>query len=72
MSDFAPELAKYRKSCPKLLNNPKWDLENDAISVKFHRPYRKSGLPSKNMMSDFVLELAKYPKRSRKPQNSSK
>jgi len=33
---------------------------------------RKSGSPSKNTMSDFVLELAKYPKSSPKPLNSPK
>jgi len=58
MSDFAPELAKYPKSSPKLQNTPKWDLENDARYVKFHHFYRKSGSPSTNMTPDFALEVA--------------
>jgi len=40
------------------------------IGVKFRHLYRKFGLPSKNMMSGFALELAKYPQNSPKLQNS--
>ena len=38
----------------------------NEIGAKFRRPYRKSGSESKNMTSDFALEVAKYPQ---KPQN---
>jgi len=37
------------------------------ISAKFHCLYRKSGSLSKNMMSDFAPEVAKYTKSSPKP-----
>ena len=37
---------------------------------KVHHFYRKSGSPSKNMMSDFALEVAKYPKSSPLAQNN--
>ena len=37
------------------------------ISAKFCRLHRKLGLPSKNMMSYFAPEVAKYSKRSPKP-----
>jgi len=37
------------------------------IRAKFRRPYRKSGSPSKNMTSDFVPKLAKYPKGAANP-----
>jgi len=40
------------------------------MGAKFHHLYRKLGSPSKNMMSDSALEVAKYPKTSPKPQNS--
>ena len=36
------------------------------IGATFRRLYRKSGSPSKNMTSDFALEVAKYPKSSPK------
>ena len=42
------------------------------IGAKFHCLCRKSGLPSKNMTSDFAPEVAKYPKSSPKLQNSPK
>ena len=34
------------------------------IGTKFCHLYRKLGLSSKNMMSDFATEVAKYPKSS--------
>jgi len=34
------------------------------ICAKFCHLYRKLGLPSKNMMSDFAPEVAKYPESS--------
>jgi len=34
------------------------------IGANFHHLYRKSGSPSKNVMSDFALEVAEYPKSS--------
>ena len=40
--------------------------------MKFRHIYRKSGLPSKNTMSDFASEVAKYPESSPKPENSAK
>ena len=42
------------------------------IGAKFHRLYRKSGLPSKNMTSDFAPEVVKYPKSRPTLQNSQK
>jgi len=42
------------------------------IGAKFHYHCRKSGLPSKNMKSDFAPEVARYLKSSPKPQNSAK
>jgi len=42
------------------------------IGAKFHRLYRKSGSPSKNVTSDFAPKVAKYPKSSHKLQNSAK
>jgi len=46
------------------------------IHAKFRHSHGKSGSPSKNMTSDFASdfapELAKYTKRSHKPQNSAK
>jgi len=42
------------------------------IGEKVHRLYRKLGLTSKNMMSDFALEVAKYRKSSPKSQNIQK
>ena len=38
--------------------------------AKFHPFYRKLGSPSKNLMSDFAVEVAKNPKSSLKPLNS--
>jgi len=43
-----------------------------GIDAKFRHFCRKSGSPSKNMTSGFPPEVAKYPKSSRKHQNSSK
>ena len=34
----------------------------NEICAEFRRLYRKSRLPSKNMMSDFALKVAKFPK----------
>jgi len=42
------------------------------IRAKCRHPHGKSGSESKNMTSDFASEVAKYPKRSLRPQNSVK
>jgi len=44
----------------------------NEISAKRRHLYKKSGSPSKSMMSDFASEVAKYPKSSPKPQLSPK
>ena len=49
---------------------PTSDLKNKAIGTKFCRLHKKSESPSKNMMSDFAPEIAKYPKSSSKPQKT--
>jgi len=60
MSDFVPEVAKYRKSSPKPLSSPKWGSQKLCEKrMKFRRLIGKSGSESKNMTSDFALEVAK-------------
>jgi len=46
--------------------------KRSEIGTKFRQLYRKSGSPSKNMMSNFAPKVAKYPKSSPKLQNSPK
>jgi len=58
MSDFAPEVVNI----PKVAPTPKMGIsitKRDKREFFFHF-YRKSGLLSKNMMSDFAPEVAKY------------
>jgi len=38
------------------------------MGAKFRRLYKKPGSESKNMTSDFVPEVAKYPPKPQKPQ----
>jgi len=52
-----------------LSHDRSWKLSE--MGVKFRHLYRKFGLPSKNMMSDFAAEVDKYPKTSPKPQYSN-
>jgi len=60
-SDFAPELAKYPQSSPKPENTPKWESRKWCeIRAKFRCLCRKLGSPSKDMMSDFLSEVANY------------
>jgi len=40
-----------------------------TIRAKFRHPYKQLGLESKNIMSDFASEVAKYPKNSQIAQN---
>jgi len=46
--------------------------KKSETGAELHLLYRKLGLPSKHMTSDFAPEVAKYPKNSFKPQNSPK
>jgi len=70
-SDFASEIAKYLQNSdpPKIAPSR---ISITQINVKFRRPYRKLGSPSKNTTSDFASEVAKYPPNPENPQNSSK
>jgi len=71
-------LLKCTKYRPKFIGSPTVSEESSVavvasvvclsrdsdIGAKFRRLYRKSWSPSKNVTSDFALEVAKYPKSS--------